>query len=188
MATPKLMDEIRLAEALLYIMNKPVSTTEIAEIIQTSDEEVKNVIQTLREIYQVTNRPYEIVQEGDHYLLKLQSKVVGKIKQSDLVKTSEVPKHLIGLAAYIAFHEFVKKEPLTVAELVKKRGKSSTDQVEALEKAGLILTHPAGKTKSIKVSKRFMTLFNLPADNPEEVGKFLREKIYEYAEKIFSGG
>ncbi|MHA2296749.1 MAG: SMC-Scp complex subunit ScpB [Candidatus Hodarchaeales archaeon] len=186
MTSPSIMDEVRLTEALLYIMEKSVSTSEIAEIIQKSEEEVQEVIQTLREIYLVTKRPYEIAQEGDHYILKLKPVIVEKIKETDLVKTGKVPQHLIGLAAYLAFNEYVKKEQLTVAQLKKKRGAKVIEMIDELEKAGLILTKSKGKTKVIKMSKNFLILFNLPTDNPEIIGKFLKEKIYETATKMFS--
>ncbi|MHA1450330.1 MAG: SMC-Scp complex subunit ScpB [Candidatus Hodarchaeales archaeon] len=183
-----ILDELRLIEALLYVMNRPVSLTEIAEVIQKNDDEVIPLLDQLQESYTKNRRPYEIVKEEDHYLLKLKQSIVEKIKLTDLVKTGEIPKHLIGLAAYIAFQEYVKKEKLTVAILVKKKGKAVREKINELEKNGLILTEPSGKTRAIKISKNFLTMFNLPADNPEEIGEFLKAKIYEYAEKMFSGG
>lgn len=182
-----ILDELRLIEALLYIMNRPVNITEIAEVIQKNDDETVPFLEKLQESYIQNNRPYEIIKEEDHYLLKLKQSLVEKIKLTDLVKTGEIPQHLIGLAAYIAFQEYVKKEKLTVRGLIKKRGKSVGDKIIELEKSGLILTEPEGKTRAIKISKNFLTMFNLPADNPEEIGEFLKAKIYEYAEKMFTG-
>jgi segregation and condensation protein B len=72
----------------------------------------------------------------------------------------------------IAYHQ-----PITVAELVDRRGPATYDHVRELEESGFISAVQQGRTRLLATTARFAEYFNLESGDPEAI----KRKIIELA-------
>jgi segregation and condensation protein B len=88
-----------------------------------------------------------------------------------LAKT-KVPKKYLKTASLIAYHQ-----PIKQSDLVEMVGGKGYEHVKALKQLGLISTKPYGATKILKTTNRFLEQFGIDAKKPNEIKKFLADKI-----------
>jgi segregation and condensation protein B len=72
----------------------------------------------------------------------------------------------------VAYHQ-----PITVAELVERRGPATYDHVRDLEESRFISAQPQGRTRLLQTTQRFAEYFNLESSDPEAI----KRKIIELA-------
>ncbi|UCG92624.1 MAG: SMC-Scp complex subunit ScpB [candidate division WOR-3 bacterium] len=121
-------------EALLISTDTPLSLKKIAEIVQISEEEIKQNIDELNREYQMTERSFEIKEiAGGYqiYTLPAYAEYVGALYE----RKSKLSRAALETAAIIAYHQ-----PITRAEIEKLRGVDSTWVLDTLLQKGLIKT------------------------------------------------
>jgi segregation and condensation protein B len=88
------------------------------------------------------------------------------------IAPKELRSPVLRTLAMIAYHQ-----PLTVAELVDRRGGAAYEHVRELEERGLISAAPRGRTRLLQTTARFAEYFNLDSADPEAI----KRKIIELA-------
>jgi segregation and condensation protein B len=149
-------------EGLLFVVgDEGISYKEIKEILQSSDEEIKNALYELKKDYENENRGLRITFLGNTF--KLTTKPEHKIYFEKLVKTgknqtlSEAALEVLAIIAY--------NEPITRLQIEQIRGINSTQIVRKLLAMGLI--KECGKADSIgrpnlyKTTNEFLDYFGL---------------------------
>ena len=164
------MDELmRKVEAVLFSSENPLRVGEIAAILEEETKAVSKAMRKLREEYEKREGAIEIARIGNRYVMQLREEYVeygyrmGKREMSD-----DVLKTLAIIAYY---------QPITQSRLREIRGSRVYEQVEELKNRGFIYAKKSGRTVVLRTTKRFNDYFSIDASKPEDVKRFLEEKM-----------
>jgi len=153
-----------LVEALLFVGHpegKPITSQQVADLMRGVDvAEVDAHIRALNADYAADGCPYEIVSDGDGYRMtlrkpfaRIRQKFYGRLRRSRL---SVAAIEVLALVAY--------RQPLTIDQVSKARGKSSGQILAQLVRRGLVrverVTTPRRITR-YHTTRRFLDLFGL---------------------------
>ena len=176
----KALKEKDVIEAALYLYDRPMSFTELAELIQKDEGEVERLLEKIRDDHIDQKRAYSIVNTEDNVVhLKLRDEVAAHLHWP-FIKRSEVPRHLLKVLSLTAFKEYVLEEKVTPSKLQRILGKRVKEDLEELKAMNLITITPKGKRNIINVTEDFLTLFKLPLE-PEKAKIAIRTGLKEYA-------
>jgi chromosome segregation and condensation protein ScpB len=176
----KALKEKDIIEATLYLLDRPVSFNELAELIQKDEDSVEKFVEKLRDEYIDQKTAFTIVDiEKGLIQLKLRDEVAAQL-QWPFIKRSEVPRHLLKVLSLIAFKEYVLGEQITPSKLQRILGKKVIDDLNELNAMSLISITPKGKKKVINVTEEFLNLFKLPLE-PEKTKTAIQMGLREYA-------
>jgi len=156
-------------EAVLFSSENPMRVGEIGEIIGHDSKEVSKAVKKLRKEYENRGGAIEIAKIGNKYVMQLKEDYlqygyrVGKREMSD-----EVLRTLAVIAYY---------QPITQSKLREFLGSRVYEYVDELKKRGFVYGKKAGKTIVLRTTKKFTEYFGIDASRPEEVKKFLEEKM-----------
>ncbi|MFX0184659.1 MAG: SMC-Scp complex subunit ScpB [Candidatus Hodarchaeota archaeon] len=176
----KALKEKDIIEAALYLLDRPVSFQELAELIQKDENSVEKFIEKLRDEYIDQKTAYTIVDiEKGLVQLKLRDEVAAQLHWP-FIKRSEVPRHLLKVLSLIAFKEYVLGEQVTPSKLQKILGKKVIEDLNELNTMSLISINPKGKRRVISITEEFLNLFKLPLD-PEETKTAIQMGLKDYA-------
>ncbi len=157
----------RLLEAILFIAERPVSIHEIKQKLNIKeDKELEDLLHYLRENLKKRKSFIQIVEmdQGRSIQMRLDPE---KKKELDIFRTKKkLDKELMGTLAYIAL-----KQPIKYGDLRQVRGKKTKEQIEILEKEGLIKIEPSRRSKVITTTLYFASVFNLDPNNIKETFK-----------------
>lgn len=165
-------------EALLFVghpRNEPLVPARAAEIMRgVTPEEVASLVAELNTRYSAQGRPFRVVFEQGGYRLKLlpefdhlREGFFGKVRQ---VRLSQQALEVLAIVAY--------RQPVTVKEVNRLRGKPSGGILAQLVKRDLLQVVPAPENAGKKAvphyctTQRFLDLFGLesPKDLPRLEG------------------
>lgn len=176
----KTLKEKDIIEATLFLYDRPISFTELGELIQKDEGVVEKFIEKLRDEHLDQKNTYSIVEvEKDIVQLKLRDEVAAHLHWP-FIKRSEVPRHLLKVLSMIAFKEYVLNEQVTPSKIQRLFGKRAKDDLEELKTMNLITITPKGKKNNINVTEDFLNLFKIPLD-PEEAKKTIQTGLRDYA-------
>jgi chromosome segregation and condensation protein ScpB len=176
----KALKEKDIIEATLFIYDRPVSYSELGELIQKDEGIVEKFIEQLRDEHLDQKNAYSIVEvEKETVQLKLRDEVAAHLHWP-FIKRSEVPRHLLKVLSIVAFKEYVLNEQVTPSKLQRLFGKRVKDDLEELKTMNLITITPKGKKNVINVTEDFLYLFKIPID-PEESKKAIQAGLRNYA-------
>lgn len=176
----KALKEKDIIEATLFLYDRPISFSELGELIQKDEGVVEKLVEQLRDEHLDRKNAYSIVEvEKEIVQLKLRDDVAAHLHWP-FIKRSEVPRHLLKVLSIIAFKEYVLNEQVTPSKIQRLFGKRAKDDLEELRTMNLITITPKGKKNLINVTDDFLNLFKIPLD-PEEAKKAIQTGLRDYA-------
>ena len=174
------LKERDIIEAALYLFDRPMTYTELAELIQSDEDNVEKLIEEIRDDHLDQKTAYSIFDvEKNVVQLKLREEVATRL-QWPFIKRSEVPRELLKVLSLIAFKEYVLKEEVTPNKVIKILGKQAKDDINSLSAMSLINITPKGNKNLITVTEEFLNLFKLPLES-EKTRMAIQMGLKEYA-------
>ena len=168
---PSKLDELVLrVEAVLFASGKPLSVREISEALEVADyRPVLQAVKTLEKTYANRQSALEVRRVGERYALQLQEAFVPTVHS---VTPVEMAPRTVKALTLIAYHQ-----PLLQSVLVRMIGDVAYEEVQHLRGIGLVRTEPKGSTLELTTTRRFAEYFGLRSTRPEEIRRFLEQKL-----------
>jgi segregation and condensation protein B len=158
-------------EAALFSAGKPLKISEISDATGLGSDTVRKAVRKLAVEYNDRDSAMEIVSISSKYVMQLREDLTTSAQK--LART-EIPKKYLKTVSLIAYHQ-----PLKQSELVEMVGNKGYEHVRALCGFGLITARPYGATKRLKTTRRFLEYFGIDAKKPEEIKRWLEERLME---------
>lgn len=144
-------------EAVLFSSGRKISLDEIKKTCRLRNEdEIRKIIDELKERYN-KNTSLMIVEEGDSWKMTVREAYLSYIKK--IVTETELTKSVMETLAVIAW-----KNPAYQSDVIKIRTNKAYDHIKELEDSGFIETSKHGRTKLLKLTKKFYDYFDLEGD------------------------
>ncbi|MCE8426878.1 MAG: SMC-Scp complex subunit ScpB [Candidatus Methanoperedens sp.] len=154
-------------EAALFVSGEPLLIGQLSNLVKGKN--VHFLIHELIEEYSNRGGSLEIKEIDGKYVMQVKPEFATRVKS---MAPKELRSTVLRTLAIIAYHQ-----PLTVANLVNRRGAAAYDHVMELEESGLISAIPQGRTRLLHTTHRFAEYFNLDTTDPMAIKK----KIIELA-------
>jgi len=166
----KLDDLVFQVEAVLFASGKPLAVKEIADALGLDDyRPVQRAVRTLEQTYGNRQSALEVRRVGDRYALQLQEKYVPTVHS---VTPVEMTPRTLRALTLVAYHQ-----PILQSHLVRMIGDVAYEEVQHLRGIGLVHTEPKGSTLELTTTRRFAEYFGIASTRPEEIRKFLEQKL-----------
>jgi segregation and condensation protein B len=166
----KLDDLVFQVEAVLFAAGKPLSVKELSEALGADDyRPVQQAVRTLEQTYGHRQSALEVRRVGDRYALQLQEQYVPVVHS---VTPVEMAPRTLKALTLIAYHQ-----PMLQSNLVRMIGEVTYEEVQHLRGLGLVSTEPKGSTLELTTTRRFAEYFGIASTRPEEIRKFLEQKL-----------
>lgn len=168
---PPKVDELALqVEAVLFASGKPLSVREIADALGLSDSRpVQAALKALQQTYENRQTALELRRVGDRYALQLVERFVTTVQS---VTPVEMAPRTLKTLTLIAYHQ-----PILQSMLVRMIGDSAYEEVQRLRGMSLVHTEVKGSTLELTTTRRFAEYFGIASTKPEEIRRFLEEKL-----------
>lgn len=168
-------------EAILFTMGEAVELEKIAEAIELSKQETKQIMEQLMEHYKDDSIGIQIIELDESYQMCTKSEMY-----EYLIKIAKQPKkHILTDVLLETLSIIAYKQPVTKAEIEKIRGVSCEHAVSKLVEYGLVcelgrLDAPGrpllfGTTEEFLRSFGVTSLDNLPILNAVQLEEFKQE-------------
>lgn len=154
-------------EAALFVSGEPLLIEQLRNLVKGKN--VHSLIKELMDEYSNRCGSLEIKEIEGKYVMQVRPEFAARVKS---VAPKELRSPVLRTLAMIAYHQ-----PITVANLVDRRGAAAYDHVMELEESGLISAIPQGRTRLLHTTQRFAEYFNLDSADPMAIKK----KIIELA-------
>ncbi len=154
-------------EAALFASGEPLDVVQLKNLVKGKN--VRELLQQLINEYKLRGSAIEIKEIEGRFVMQVMPEYAEKVRS---LAPKELRAPVLRTLSMIAYHQ-----PLTVAELVDKRGGAAYDHVRELEEWGLISAMPRGRTRLLATTQRFAEYFNLDSADPEVI----KRKIIELA-------
>jgi segregation and condensation protein B len=159
----------RIIEAALFSAGRPLRVSEIAEVTGIGGETIRKALKKLIKEYKGKETSIEIAKVGIKYVMQLKEKYSSP---AEMLAKTEVPKKYLKTAALIAYHQ-----PIKQSDLVDMIGPKGYEHVRELQSLGVIKSKRYGATKILSTTQKFLESFGIDAKKPEEIKKWLAERI-----------
>jgi segregation and condensation protein B len=168
---PSKLDDLVLGvEAVLFASGKPLSVKEITTALELDDfRPVQKAVRTLQQTYENRQSALEVRRVGDRYALQLEERYVPTVHS---VTPVEMAPRTLKALTLVAYHQ-----PVLQSVLVRMIGDVAYEEVQHLRGLGLVRTEPKGSTLELTTTKRFAEYFGIASTRPEEIRRFLEEKL-----------
>jgi segregation and condensation protein B len=155
----KLIKQIALMEAGLYVAGRPLDLKTLAGIIGTrSKKKVKKIAKKLIEDYNKRQTALEILElEDDRFVMQLKTNYTSKVRK--LATRPLLSAGPLKTLSYIAF-----RQPILQTKVIEVRGHHSYGHLKELEEMELINREGNGKNRTIRTTKFFADFFGLSHD------------------------
>lgn len=149
------MEEVKnKIEAILYCIPEGVSVKKLASLLGIgSIGYVKKQLEEIQEEYKKDNRGFQIVNENRLWKFRIKEDYLELVKEA---AKPELPSAVLETLAYIA-----QKGKIKQSELIKKRTNKAYDHIKELEEIGFLESNKKGRTKSLKLTKKFYEYFQI---------------------------
>ena len=161
------MNKKALLEACLFVSEKPLKLEKLSKILECSIEEVKNILEEMKEELRKKERGIELVETPEGFELRIKPEYRERVAK--LAPLADLTDGMLRSLAII-----VVKQPVKQSVLVKIQGNKAYGYVKLLEEKGLIKSEKFGRTKILRTTPEFERYFG---KSTEEVKKILEEKI-----------
>jgi segregation and condensation protein B len=166
----KLDDLVLRVEAVLFAAGKPLSVREITSALDLEDfRPVQRAVRTLQQTYENRQSALEVRRVGDRFALQLDEKFVPAVHS---VTPVEMAPRTLKALTLVAYHQ-----PILQSVLVRMIGDVAYEEVQHLRGLGLVRTEPKGSTIELTTTKRFAEYFGIASTRPEEIRRFLEQKL-----------
>jgi segregation and condensation protein B len=159
--------EKEILEAALFAAGEPLDIAQLSNLVRGRN--AKELLRQLIEEYRQRGSALEIKEIEGRYVMQVMPEYAEKVRS---LAPKELRAPVLRTLSMIAYHQ-----PLTVADLVDRRGAAAYDHVRELEEWGFISAVPQGRTKLLSTTHRFAEYFNLDSGDPEAI----KRKIIELA-------
>jgi segregation and condensation protein B len=168
---PSRVDDLVLrVEAVLFASGKPLSVRELTDVLGTSDHRpVQAAVKRLAKTYTARQTALEVQRVGDRYALQLRAEF---LPSAHSVTPVDLPPRTLRTLTLIAYHQ-----PMLQSLLARMMGEVAYEEVGKLRGVGLIHAEPKGATLLLRTTKLFAEYFGIAATRPEEIRRFLEEKL-----------
>ncbi len=153
-------------EAALFASGEPLDEEQLRKL---TGKNARLLLSQLMEEYTQRGSAIEIREIEGKFVMQVKPEYAEKVRS---LAPKELRSPVLRTLAMIAYHQ-----PLTVAELVYRRGAAAYDHVRELEENGLVSATPQGRTRLLQTTQRFAEYFNLDSTEPEAI----KRKIIELA-------
>ncbi|KAB2945603.1 MAG: SMC-Scp complex subunit ScpB [Candidatus Methanoperedens sp.] len=154
-------------EAALFASGEPLDIGQLKNLVRGKN--VRELLQQLADEYIARDSAIEIKEMDSRFIMQVKPEFAEKVRS---IAPKELRSPVLRTLAMIAYHQ-----PITVAELVDRRGPATYDHVRELEESGFISAVQHGRTRLLATTQRFAEYFNLESGDPEAI----KRKIIELA-------
>jgi segregation and condensation protein B len=166
----KLDDLVFQVEAVLFAAGKPLSIREITGALGLDDHRpAQKAVRTLEQTYAHRQSALEVRRVGDRYALQLDERYVPTVHS---VTPVEMAPRTLKALTLVAYHQ-----PILQSVLVRMIGDVAYEEVQHLRGLGLVHTEVSGSTLELTTTRRFAEYFGIASTRPEEIRRFLEEKL-----------
>jgi segregation and condensation protein B len=179
---PAHLDELALrVEAILFASGKPLSSTEIGEVLGGTDaRDVVAALKALGRLYEGRTTALELRRVGDRYALQLREEFVPVARP---VTPMEMAPRTLKALTLIAYHQ-----PMLQSLLVRMMGEPTYEEVQRLRGLGLVHAEPKGSTLELRTTRSFAEYFGISSTKPEEIRAYLERKLGASSLELPAGG
>ncbi len=156
-----------MVEAALFSAGRPLKVSEIEKVTGIGSDAIRRALKKL--IVQYKDSAIEVAKVGVKYVMQLKDDYS---QPAEMLAKTEIPKQYLKTASLIAYHQ-----PFKQSDLVEMIGPKGYEHVRELKKLGVIKTKRYGATKILSTTTKFIESFGIDAKKPEEIKKWLAEKI-----------
>ena len=161
------MNRKALLEAALFVSDKPLSLEILSTIVGINEEEVKSLIEELKNNLEKEDSGIELVETPEGFELRIKPEYRSSIARiAPLADLGDGMMRTLGIIAV--------KQPIKQSMIVKYQGNKTYGYIASLEEKGLIKTEKAGRTKVCTLTSEFEKYFGKSAD---ELKRSLKEKV-----------
>ena len=158
------MNKKALIESALFVSDKPINLSKLSEITSLPQEEIRAVIEKIKQEHIKEEKGMELVETPEGYEFRIKPEYRGKIAK--IAPLSDLTEGMLRtLALTVAI-----KPPVKQSAIVRYQGNKAYGYIDQLEKKGLIKTEKFSRTKVIKLTDEFEKYFG---KSVEELKKLL---------------
>lgn len=166
------MELTKQVESILFSSGRKMPIEELTKLCKTNSDEVNKALNQLKSKYDSEDSSLMLVEEAGSWKLTVREKYLPLVQR--IVTETELPRTLIETLAVIAW-----KAPILQSKVIDIRTNKAYDHLKELEEAGYISREKHGRTKMIKLAKKFYDYFDLPPEKAME--KFQKFESVEKA-------
>lgn len=179
------MEERNKVEAIMFALGKDVAVSEVARLSSLSEDEVKKILNEMKEDYDKGEGSLKLVDKGDFWKFTIKDRYLPLV--SNLISETELDKSTMETLAVIAW-----KYPILQSDVIKIRHNKAYEHMSRLKELGFVSKEKCGRTYKIHLTDKFFNYFDLPTQDakaafkkviPEEIQQEIIAKEKEIAEK-----
>jgi len=145
-------------ESLLFALGRRTTVDELSRILRVRDhEKILVALQELEAEYTQKNGPIVVQHRDGDWKMTVHDEHLPMVRR--VVTKTELPKGVMETLAVIAY-----KAPVLQSDIVKVRTNKAYDHLADLESNHLITREKHGRSKMIKLPKKFFDYFDIPHD------------------------
>jgi segregation and condensation protein B len=150
-------ENINRVEAVLFSSGRKMSIEELKKVCKIkSDEEINLCIEELKKRHN-NETSLMLIHDNDSWKMTVREKYLQYIKK--IVTDTELSKTVMETLAVIAW-----KNPAIQSDVIKIRTNKAYDHINELHESGFIESSKYGRTRLIKLTKKFYDYFDLESD------------------------
>ncbi|MEM0022726.1 MAG: SMC-Scp complex subunit ScpB [Archaeoglobaceae archaeon] len=158
-------------EAILFSAPSAIRVSEIARMLNESEEVVEKAIESVAKKYEAMDSAIEIVKVADRYLMRVKQDFAGIVEK---FTERDLDKGTLRTLAVIAL-----KQPLSLAKLAKIRGNKCYEHVKKLRELKLINAEKKGRSTILTTTPAFASYFGFEGKSVDEIKEELRKFLKE---------
>ena len=160
------MEKRALLEAALFVSDKPITVEKLSAIVDSTQEEVKQIIAKIQQELAKQDRGIELIETPEGYEFRIKAEFRGRVAK--LAPFSDLGEGMLRTLAIVTVNQPVKQ-----SIIVHYQGNKTYGYIVELEKKGLIKTEKFGRTKLVTTTDDFERYFG---KSSEELKKMLEKK------------
>jgi len=172
--TEKLMRDLALIEAALYVAGRPLDLRTLGSIIRTrSERKVQQIARELAKEYEKRQTALEVLElEDERFVLQLKKEYTPKVRR--LATRPLLTTGPLKTLSYIAY-----RQPVPQTQVIDVRGQHTYNHLKQLEDLELITRERVGRTKVLRTTEFFADYFGL-SHNPKIMKRQLKSIFEEF--------
>lgn len=157
-----------MVEAALYSAGRTLDLAELAEVTRLPPKTIEGHLESLASEYDARGSALEIARVGPKWTMQIRFDFA---EWAQRFAAPELSRDLLKTVALIAYHQ-----PILQSDLSDMIGWRVYEHTQALERLGLILRKPKGRSLELTTSQSFPDFFGLRATDREGIRKIMAEK------------
>jgi len=154
-------------EAALFSASKGLKVSELAEMINVSEDRIRTSLEVLAMEYERRNSAIKISAVGNEYVMRLRDEYA---PFSETLTSAELTKGMMKTLVTIAYNQ-----PVLQSELNRNIGARVYDDVPALIEKGLISGKKVGQTLELTTTRRFIEYFGIEGSSKAAIRQWIDE-------------